>query len=191
MINHCTKSPLRTHKDMSPGARQLLCAHRMMIYSQSGRLHSAPLSDLNQKMPSWQRGWRTCEKLQCGHVSPTTVPAPLLPLSVAIMAVRSVTCSINHPECRFVYPPGVGRGLKQQYLFLQLFTPMPLLISAFQIYFYFILLICCPQDQTFLQDVVSTLLFLVIQPILLCPDEEWKTWCLLKVCHFLTWVLWD
>lgn len=31
MINHSTKSPLRTHKDVSPGARQLLCAHRMMI----------------------------------------------------------------------------------------------------------------------------------------------------------------
>ena len=104
MINHSTKSPLREHKDVSPGAKQLLSVLRRWftvwalaagITEQFGdakltkstrQKSSVPLKSCNIDMFCWWR-WRS----------------PVL-LSVAIMAIRSVTHSINQTDCWFVYP---------------------------------------------------------------------------------------
>lgn len=171
MINHSTKSPLRRHKDVSPGAKLLLSVRRRWFTARlSGRVRArlSPSESENcLEMPSWQRAQdkvrRTYEKLQYGHVSltMTTTTTTSLLLSVAIMAIRSVTHSINHTDCRFVYPPGLERGLKQQYLsppavhFPSLSLCKPRLISAFQLSL--ILLLHCPPHKELWANFTSVL----------------------------------
>lgn len=119
MINHSTKSPLRTHKDMSPGAKQLLCAWCWWFTARPGGCIQPDCQLLNRKT------LRRCQtdKESAAPVKSCTVDTSRrwrrgspLPLSVGIMAIRSVTCSINQADGWFVYPLGVWRGLKQQYL---------------------------------------------------------------------------
>lgn len=102
-------------------------------------------------------------------------------LSLAIMAIRSVTHSINQTECQFVYPSGLERGLKQQYLSQPAVrfppvSPQPRLISAFQLSL--ILLPYCPPHKELGANFTSGNFLCT-----LCVISAAESWlCVLSVC---------
>lgn len=160
-----------------------------MIYSASERPRSTRLaateSENRLEMPSWRRAQdtvcRTCEKLRDMDTFRWWRQRSLLILSVAIMAIRSATHSINQTDCRFVYPPGLGTGLKKQYLpqpavhFPSVF-PQPRLISAFQLFL--IRLLRCPPHKEFLDKFYLCTLSAISAP------EPWL--CVLSLIQSLS-----
>ncbi len=168
MINHSTKSPLRRHKDVSPGAKQLLSVRRLWFTARPSGCVRLGCQPLNQKTV-----WRCQADKE--HKTKSAVPVKscnmdtfrwwrqrsLRLLSVAIMAIRSVTHSINQTDYWFVYPQGLGER-SETAVSVPASCSLPLsvslqprLISAFQLSL--ILLLHCPPHKVFWANFTSVL----------------------------------